>query len=106
MDNNLENINNDTTGINISLNGREFGKLNTEVQSMLINSIDKREQRQNGFIGKIFSSSKDVISIYAAFILCIIGFIICAFIKDGEYIREGMSFATLCVGYMFGVNSK
>lgn len=94
------------TGININLDGVDFINLNPKIQDHLIEHITKKDERKNGMFERIFGYTKDVASIYVAFVICILSLILCIFIKDGEYFDKGLSMMALFIGYIFGVGNK
>ena len=63
-------------------------------------------EKEGGMLGKIFGTNKTNISIYIAFILCIILITVGFFIKDKDIWDKIFTIVAAVLGYIFGATQK
>lgn len=89
-----------------------FNKLSETSQNMIINGINENKAKEGGFMGRLFGTKPDNVSMHIAFTLCIILLLYCGIDLIGslfagreinsELWNTVIPVVTLALGFIFG----
>lgn len=82
-----------------------FGEYTPEIQQIILNNLDKRNQKEGGFMGKIFGTKKNLSAMFVALAICILLVIIGVIVGSQETWNGILPIFGATVGYIFGKGS-
>lgn len=90
------------SGIIIS---EKFGEYEPEIQKIILEGLESRNQKEGGLMGKIFGTKKDLSAMFVALVICILLLII-GLIVNTDSIWDGIfPIFAATIGYIFGKGS-
>lgn len=89
-----------------AISSDKFSEFTPEMQQEILKQIEKRNQRDGGFMGKFFGHKKELASMNIAFIICVLLLIAGAVVGTQEFWNGILPVFGATIGYIFGKSNN
>ncbi len=103
-DNSKENSLNHDSIVSV-ISSEKFTSLSTDMQELVLNTIESGNKRDGGLMGKLFGNKRELASMNIAFLICILLFVSGIIVGEQQYWDKVLPIVAAAIGYIFGKGS-